>query len=217
MATSRSKPERSAPVLRVLALALLSLTASAQTNSMDNEWDLRKLLDSLSAGAQRIKPILDQADPGKWSDSTSGQSYAAQWTSVRKEIEYVASSTAAFAKQPERLTLALDSYFRLQTMEHSLTSFVEGTRRYGNPAVAELLDGAMRENSANRDHLRQYISELAQNKEQEFAIMDKEAQRCRNTLSSQTPSPRSGAKPKPAPAKPSPAKPAPTGIVPAKQ
>ena len=81
-------------------------------------------------------------------------------------------------------------------------------RRHGNPAVAELLEGAMRENSANRDHLRQYISELAQNKEQEFAIMDKEAQRCRNAVSSQSPGAGkpAAAKPKPSPPKLAPAK-----------
>ena len=55
--------------------------------------------------------------------------------------------------------------------------------------MAELLDGTVRENSNNRERLRQYLNGLAQTKEQESQIMDKEAQRCRAILSRQPPPP----------------------------
>jgi hypothetical protein len=57
-----------------------------------------------------------------------------------------------------------------------------------------LLIGVAAENSANRDKLRQYITDLAATKEQEFEVADREAQRCRGTLN------------KPAPPKPTAAK-----------
>ena len=60
-------------------------------------------------------------------------------------------------------------------------------RNYQNPAVGDLLMGVAAENSANRDKLRQYITDLAAAKEQEFEIADKEAQRCRGTITRQTP------------------------------
>jgi hypothetical protein len=47
--------------------------------------------------------------------------------------------------------------------------------------------GVSAENSANRDKLRQYITDLAAAKEQEFDVADKEAQRCRGMLTKQTP------------------------------
>jgi len=74
-------------------------------------------------------------------------------------------------------------------------------RRYQNPAVGDLLVSVVSANSANRDQLRQYVTDLAQTKEQEFQIVDGEAQRCRGTLMRQPPAKSAPAAPKPAPAK----------------
>jgi D-hexose-6-phosphate mutarotase len=177
--------------MKWMVAALLSGCVWGQSTGFDNEWDVRKLLQTLTAGTKRVRPILEQADPQKWNDASSGQAYSAQWKTALNEIQYLNTTTEGFAKQPERLTLALETYFRLQAMETSLSSFVDGMRKYGNPAVADLLEGTMRENSANREHLKQYITELAQTKEQECQIMDKEAQRCRATLSKQPSGPAS--------------------------
>jgi hypothetical protein len=51
--------------------------------------------------------------------------------------------------------------------------------------VGDLLIGVLGENSANRDKLRQYVTDLAATQEQEFEIVDKEAQRCRGALGQQ--------------------------------
>jgi hypothetical protein len=48
--------------------------------------------------------------------------------------------------------------------------------------VAELVQGIMNENGGDRDRLREYVRDLATEKEQEFKIADQEAQRCRGTL-----------------------------------
>ena len=64
---------------------------------------------------------------------------------------------------------------------------MESIRKYQNPAVGELVQGIMYENSGDRDRLREYVRELATEKEQEFQIADKEAQRCRGTLMRETP------------------------------
>jgi hypothetical protein len=67
-------------------------------------------------------------------------------------------------------------------MESTFGSVIEGIRKYQNPALAELVQAVMGENSVNRDRLRQYIQDLAEQKEQEFKVVDQEAQRCRDTL-----------------------------------
>ena len=82
-------------------------------------------------------------------------------------------------KQPEKLTLALEALFRLQSVEAGIYSLVDGVRKYQNPAVGDLLIGVMLENSDNRDRLRDYVTDLAEQKELEFTIADREAQRCR--------------------------------------
>ena len=104
-------------------------------------------------------------------------------------------------KQPEKLTLALETLFRLQAVESQVNSLVDGVRRYQNPAVGDLLVSVVSANSANRDQLRQYVTDLAQTKEQEFQIVDQEAQRCRGTLMRQPPARPAPAAPKPAAAR----------------
>jgi hypothetical protein len=165
-------------------------TSSSQTPpSVSAEWDVSPTLDALSAQARRLKPILDQLTPQEWVAKGAPDTYVLQWKRAQDELGYLVDSAKAVEKQPERLTLALDTYFRLQSLEARLNSLVEGVRNYQNPAVGDLLMGVLAENSANRDKLRQYITDLAATKEQEFQIVDKEAQRCRGVLTQQTPKP----------------------------
>jgi hypothetical protein len=95
----------------------------------------------------------------------------------------------------------------LQAVEAEINSLVEGVRRYQNPAVGDLLLSVMAANSSNRDQLRQYITDLAETKDQEFQVVDNEAQRCRGSLVRQGPA-RPTAAPKPAAPKPAEPKPA---------
>jgi hypothetical protein len=165
-------------------------TAASQTPAgVSADWDITPTLDALSTQARRLKPILDQLTPQEWVAKGAPDTYVQQWKRAQDELGYLVDSAKAVGKQPERLTLALDTYFRLQSLEARLNSLVEGVRNYQNPAVGDLLMGVLAENSANRDKLRQYITDLAATKEQEFQIVDKEAQRCRGVLTQQTPKP----------------------------
>jgi len=168
-----------------LVLVSLAGAALAQNSGVQAEWDISKTLDSLSSQAKRLKPILDQLTPQEWVAKGAPDAYVAQWKGAQAELGYLVDSAKALEKQPERLTLALDTYFRMQSLETRLNSLVEGVRNYQNPAVGDLLFGVLAENSTNRDKLRQYITDLAATKEQEFKIVDQEAQRCRGVLSRQ--------------------------------
>lgn len=168
-----------------LALASLALLAQGQNPGVQAEWDISRTLDALSTQAKRLKPILDQLTPQEWVSKGAPDTYVAQWKGAQAELGYLVDSAKILERQPERLTLALDTYFRLQSLEQRLNSLVDGVRNYQNPAVGDLLFGVLAENSSNRDKLRQYITDLATTKEQEFKIVDQEAQRCRGVLSRQ--------------------------------
>ncbi len=175
-------------------LMFVSALASAQTpaGGVASEWDVRKLLDSLGLQAQHVKPIIDQVKPEAWVAKGAPQAYVTQWTTAQAELRYLLSSSDALSKQPERLTLALETYFRMQALESTLISVTEGIRKYQNPALADLMQSVVSENSVNADKLRQYIQDLATQKEQEFQIADREAQRCREILVKQPATPASG-------------------------
>jgi hypothetical protein len=173
-------------VMKVLwFLMCLTAPAWAQSAGISAEWDAQKMLTSLSSQSQRIMPVLQKLQPEAWFAQGAGPAYVAQWKSSQADLKAVVDVAAGLARQPEKLTLALDVYFRLQNLESNLNSLSEGARKYQNPALAELLLGVVAENAANRDRLRQYIADLAAVKEQELQIVDKEAQRCRATLSRQ--------------------------------
>jgi hypothetical protein len=148
-------------------------------------WDISQTLDSLATTAKRLKPLLDQLTPQEWVQKGAPDTYVAQWKNAESELIYLGDSAKALEQQPERLVAALDTYFRMVSLESRLNSLVEGVRNYQNPAVGDLLFGVLAENSANRDKLRQYITDLAATKEQEFKTVDAEAQRCRTNLSRQ--------------------------------
>jgi len=161
------------------------LPAAAQTGGLPPEWEARKMLAELATETQRFKPILDQVDPKTWVAAGAPETYVAQLKSTRSEVDYLIATTKALAERPEKLALALETLFRMQAVEAFLRSLGEGIRRYQNPALADLLNGLTGETLASRDRLRYYVVELAAIKEQEFAIMDQEAQRCRAMISRQ--------------------------------
>jgi hypothetical protein len=173
----------------VMKLLLLLLGASgflpAQSNGVSTEWDVRTMLDGLALQTQHLKSVIGQVNTDGMTASGAPQTYISQWNTAQAELKYLLGSIDALAKQPERLPLALEAYFRMQAMESTLGSVFEGIRKYQNPALADLLQGIVNENSVNRDHLRQYIQDLAVQKEQEFEVADKEAQRCRGSIARQ--------------------------------
>jgi hypothetical protein len=189
-------------LLPFVFLPLLQSTAAAQ--GVSAPWDISQVATALATQAERLKPILDQLTPEQWQAKGAPAAYVSQWRAVQSEVGYLMGAATAFSKQPERLPLALETYFRMQAVETQIDSLVDGVRRYQNPAVGDLIVSVVGANSENRDQLRQYITDLAQTKEQEFRVVDQEAQRCRTNLMRQ-PAPRPTAGPKPTPA-PVPAK-----------
>jgi len=171
-------------IFTCLAISTVAM-AQSQPGGVNSEWDVQKLLDSLKLQAQHLQPIIVQVKPESWVANGAPQTYVTQWKTAQAEIQYLIASADALAKQPERLTLALDTFFRMQAMESTLGSVTEGIRKYQNPALADLVRAVVGENSTNREKLRQYITDLAAQKEQEFTIADREAQRCRETLMQQ--------------------------------
>jgi hypothetical protein len=161
--------------------------AGAQTADLPPEWDIRANLTSLVAGTERLKPLLEAARPEQWAQKGATETYQAQWKSITAEIGYIGRAAGELQRQPERLALTLEMYFRMQSLDSMLSSLNEGIRKYHNPALADLISGAMSANAAQCEKLRQFIVQLAAAKEAQFKVMDQEAQRCRLMLSRQPP------------------------------
>jgi len=192
------------PSMSSLALLTLSISAlsapRAFAQGVSAPWDVTQAAKDLAAQAARLQPLLDQLTPQDWQAKGAPGAYVAQLRSTRDEIGYLVAAAGNLGRQPEKLSVALETYFRMQSVETQVGSLVEGVRRYQNPAVGDLIVSVMSANSANRDQLRQYITDLAQTREQEFKIADSEAQRCRTQLLRQPASSQQVTRPTLAPA-----------------
>jgi len=165
--------------------------------SVPAPWDVSKSVGELAAQVAQLKPVLAQLNPQEWVDQGASMAYVAQWKGAQQELDYLDQTARTLEKQPEKLTAALDVYFRLQAVEWRLETLSEGARKYQNPAAGDQLAAAVGEHATKRDQLRQYITDLASQNEQEFAVVEREAQRCREDQNRQQVRPA----PAPAPAK----------------
>lgn len=172
--------------MRALFLfAFLLAPLFAQAPGVVAEWDIRKNIQDVVADTNRLRPIIEQIKPKEWVAKGAPQAYLVQWDKTRIQVDGLAGSAGLLSKDPEKISAALDTFFRLQYVEMMLNSLAEGVRKYQNPALADLITGIVSSQAANRQKLQQYVVDLAATKEQEFAIIDKEAQRCRGALTRQ--------------------------------
>ena len=170
--------------MRVRILALISMAglwAVAQQPGVPTEWDVQKMVQNIASQSARVQPLVEQIHPKAWVGAS--ETYLQQWNSAHSQAQALKLSSDNLVQEPARLTAAIDTYFRLENLEVVLGSLIEGVRKYQNPALADLLRGVLSENSASRQQLRQYLVDLANIKEQEFKVMDQEAQRCRENIS----------------------------------
>lgn len=175
-------------VQSLLLGAAFAMCAGAQSGAgLTPEWDMRPVLNEIAAHAKRLVPALDQVNPGAWKAEGAAEGYLAQWKSTRAQAEALAGDALELSVNPEKLPAALKTFFRMQSIEFTVSSLAEGVRRYQNPALAEMLISLAGQNGANRERFQRYIVELAAQREQEYQIMDHEAQRCRGILAKQPP------------------------------
>ncbi|MBY0375862.1 MAG: hypothetical protein K2Q23_17835 [Bryobacteraceae bacterium] len=187
--------------MRTISLVfLIAGISAAQDAGLPPEWEVRKQLDELVQQTKRFDPVLDQLQPENWIANGAPEAYVTQFKSLRDEVKYLGQVAGNLSRQPERMSVAFDAYQRMQLIESRLQSLAEGIRRYQNPAVADLLLSLVSETNGSRDRLRQYVFELIVQREKERDVLEKEAQRCRATVSQKIVAPATT--PKIAPPKP---------------
>lgn len=173
-------------VMRSILLTLICLlwalpqAGSAQSGGgVPAEWNTRENIAGIGARLSEVKPILEQLKPSVWLEKGASEGYVQQLESVKTELAGIEWSLNNLAGKPEKLSFAVDAYFRVLSFRSKLASVNEAVRRYQNPAIAELVDAYVTDSSAVQIQLQQYLQELAELKEAELEVMESEAQRCR--------------------------------------
>lgn len=168
--------------MRLIMFELVLTLFASPLLGQATEQDATKALEAISGYAARLQPIMEQVKVKDWVQKGAPDTYIAQWNSGMAQLQGLSSVAKQLAPAPERLPDVLAVLFRIQSLEITANSLNDGLRRYQNPALAELLSGTLAESTPSREKLQQFALSLAAEKEKEFQIVDKEAQRCRGNL-----------------------------------
>jgi hypothetical protein len=146
------------------------------------EWELKPKAEKISTEVAGLRPWLEKLTPERWTAAGAPQAYERQWKQTMDAISAVQESAGKLAAQPLRLSLAVETLVRLESMLQLGGSISQVVRRYQNPAVADLLDGELATAGSSREWLRQHVSDLTALREKELEVAEQEAQRCRTQL-----------------------------------
>ena len=153
-----------------------------QLAGLESPWEIAAVLQQISAHATRVQPALDRLDAKAWIAKGAPEVYASQLQSSKDQARALAEDSKVLAKNPENLSAALQVLFREQGLETMLGSVAEAMRKYQNAAAAQELVALAAEAGSDRDRLQRYVVNLAAEREKEYQVMDKEAQRCRGMV-----------------------------------
>lgn len=177
-------------VPRLIACGCLCLSSAAgqqQVRGVPPEWEVRENLEAIQRHAAELEAALLEVIPQLWYGEGPKEAYQDQLQAVRDELGFARRAAQVLAARPERLTLVLETYLRLQSAGEMLSSLSEGVRRYQSGPVADRLQLKWSEGARGRDKLREYMVSLAEEYEVQAQVMADEAQRCRELLIRQPP------------------------------
>ena len=169
---------------RLLVIVILGgipcLPALAQ--GMLPRWEVEALAKSLEEHAAKLEQVLAQVRPKEWTQAGGSEAYLEQHATLTTELRHLGLSARNLGRNPEKISVVVDTFLWLDRLGSMLRSISEGTRRYQNAALADLLDSAVASNSGAEANLKSYMRELAVQRETEMEIAHEEAQRCRSDL-----------------------------------
>lgn len=162
---------------------------------LETGWEIAPALQATSAHATRLLNALGRINAEAWVADGASETYVAQLKSSKEQAQAIADGAKALARNPERLSAMIELLIRIQSLDNMVGSLAEGTRKYqGRLADAQALVALASANDGNRERLQQYVVSLARNREEEFKVMDQEAQRCRSIVTAPAHPARSGRK-----------------------
>jgi hypothetical protein len=168
---------------RCAVLLIPVLCALGQDAGVASEWDVKARMAAMANDVGRLEDLLRRARPNEWVAKGAPEAYFRQLESARTNMQVLISGTEKLAKDPERLSTALEVLFRMDTMDLLLQSLQGAIRKYQGPSLADDIARFVADNSRHRDMLRQHSIDLAAARENDLKVINAEAQRCRTELS----------------------------------
>jgi len=143
------------------------------------------IASDIAQRSEHLKPMFDEVHAPDWVAKGAPEAYVPQWNSLVEQNQAIQADMKAIAQQPEAMQQVMKALFRVNRFDSDLDSLLNGVRRYQNPALADLIVSVATGDRGDVEKLEQYALDLANEKERQLDVMDREAQRCRAALASQ--------------------------------
>jgi hypothetical protein len=170
-------------LLLPLALLTPALSLFAQDSSVLTEYDAAQLFNTVADQTQKLAPMIEQINTAEWIAKGAAPTYGQLRDGALAQNKAIVQGMRELVQHPAKLSECMTQLFRIQSMEMELISLDPGLRKYQNAALADLISSILAEGHRNRDRFRQYVVDLTSHKEEQFEVADKEAQRCRESIS----------------------------------
>src|SRR5262245_27644400 len=89
---------------------------------IEPSWDIAVVLEEIGNNASRLLPALNKLDTNGWIAKGASDTYSVQLQSSRDQARALADGAKALARYPERLSSALELFFRIEGLERMMTS-----------------------------------------------------------------------------------------------
>lgn len=150
---------------------------------VQSDQQVSEMYARIARSFSRLLPMFDQVRAGDWLAKGAPEAYLSQVSSARQQAAAVQTEMEHLSRTSAGMDVALRALFRAQNFHRTLDSLMNGLRRYQNPSLADLMQSVAAEDQDDLGKLQEFILELANQKEQEYQIVEREAQRCRGQLS----------------------------------
>lgn len=162
----------------------------AQDGGMMPRWEVISLAQQIDLETRVIEKLLTQVRPAEWIERGAPEIYVEEIEKLKGEVSNLSLSARALERDPEKLSSAIDTFLWSDRVGSMVASIAAGVRKYQNAAVAELLEAVRNRMTGPEAQLKEYMRQLAVERENELDIANSEAQRCRERLARETPSGR---------------------------
>jgi hypothetical protein len=168
--------------LCAVVLLQASLCPAVAAQGMLPRWEVEEMAKSLQEHAASLEQLLEQVRPKEWSQKGASAAYEEQYDMLRSELSNVSLSAQNLGRNPEKISVVVDTFLWLDRSGSMLQSMTDGVERYQNAALAALLRSAIARGQGAQEKLKEYMRELAVDREAQLEIAHSEAQRCRESL-----------------------------------
>src|SRR5947208_3198548 len=114
-------------------------TPPAAPAGLEPAWDIAVVIQQIGAQADRMLPALNHLSPRAWVTKGASETYVEQWESSWKQTQAVGTEAEALARNPEKLSAALQLFFRMQGLEQMIGSLQQGAAKYQSTEAAQSL------------------------------------------------------------------------------